>query len=160
MLIKWPEVTDPGSTFEDYLIIEDLFPTLLDMAGIQNPKIVQTVDGENLVPYLQGQAQGKFREKPLVWHYPNNWGPSGPGIGATSTIREGDWKLVYWYKHGKLELFNIREDIGEKNDIANSNPQKVAELAKTLGTYLREVNAFRPSNKNTGTLIAWPDEFI
>ncbi len=160
MLIKWPKVTEPGSTFEDYLVIEDLFPTLLNMANIPTPKIVQTVDGENLAPYLKGENQHKFREKPLIWHYPNNWGPSGPGIGATSTIRDGDWKLVYWYKNGKSELFNILEDIGESNDLASFNPEKVNELARKLGSYLREVNAFRPIDKRTGELVDWPDEGI
>ncbi|EKB51149.1 sulfatase [Cecembia lonarensis] len=158
MLIKWPNVTVPGSSFEDYLIIEDLFPSLLHMANVTTPTIVQTVDGENLTPHLQGKAQGKFREKPLIWHYPNNWGPTGPGIGATSTIREGDWKLVYWYKYEKRELFNIREDIGELIDRSTENPEKVMELAKKLADYLKEVNAFRPKDKRSGEFIAWPDE--
>ena len=158
MLIKWPKIIEPGSIFGDYLIIEDLFPTLINMANIPIPKIIQTVDGENLTPFIQGDAQGQFRQKPLIWHYPNNWGPTGPGIGATSTIRDGDWKLVYWYKNGELELFNIPEDIGETNNIAAIHPEKVVELTRKLGFYLRDVNAFRPKDKRSGELVVWPDE--
>jgi len=159
MLIKWPKVIAPKSTFENYLIIEDLFPTLLEMASVSKPKTVQSIDGESLVPRLQSNNKNNLRKKPLIWHYPNNWGAIGPGIGATSTIREGDWKLIYWYKTRQLELFNIAEDICETTNLAPEHPEKISELAKKLGAYLREVNAFRPKDIRTGEWAPWPDEY-
>lgn len=81
---------------------------------------------------------------------PESLGNTGPGIGATSVVRNGDWKLVYYYETGKKELFNIRADIGEKDDCASRNPKLVHKLSGELGKYLRSVNAQRPSFKKTG----------
>lgn len=62
-----------------------------------------TVSG--FLPLLTGK--GKMKDRDIYWHYPHSWGPSGPGIGATCSIRSGDWKLVYYFDSGKHELFNI-----------------------------------------------------
>jgi len=94
----------------------------------------------------------------LFWHFPNKWGASGPGIGTTSTVRSGDWKLIYWYKDQHFELYDIREDIGEENNLAKKNPEKVKELAAKLGQHLREVDAMRPAFKESGEPVPWPDE--
>jgi arylsulfatase A-like enzyme len=159
MIVKWPGKVKPGSKCNDYLIIEDFFPTILEMANIKNYSTVQTVDGKSFVPMLlQKGSTAKGRD--LFWHFPNNWGPTGPGIGTTSTIRSGDWKLIYYYEDQHFELFNISEDIGELQNLASRQPAKVKELAKKLGEYLRGVDAQRPSFKKSGTLVPWPDEVI
>lgn len=54
-----------------------------------------------------------MKDRDIYWHYPNSWGPSGPGIGATCSIRSGEWKLVYYFGDGRRELFNIPADISE-----------------------------------------------
>ncbi len=156
MIVKWPGKVKPGSKCDDYLIIEDFFPSILELAGIKNYKTIQIVDGKSFVPMLlqKGPTAGN---RNLIWHFPNKWGPTGPGIGTTSTIRSGDWKLVYWYKDQKSELFNIKEDIGENNDLAVSKPDQVRELSKILGDYLRSVDAQRPVMKKTGKVAPWPD---
>src|SRR5690606_35939192 len=100
----------------------------------------------------------KRKSRDLYWHFPNNWGPAGPGIGATSTIRSGDWKLIYYYKDAKQELFNIKDDIGEKNNLAQKYPAKVEMLSHRLTAYLKEVNAQRPKYKATGNAAPWPGE--
>jgi arylsulfatase A-like enzyme len=157
MIVKWPGIVKPESVCDDYLIIEDFFPSILEIAGVRDYKTVQTVDGKSFVPMLkQNGTTAKGRD--LFWHFPNKWGPHGPGIGTTSTIRSGDWKLVYWYADQHFDLFNIREDIGEKNNLAEKKPEKVKELAIKLGTYLRSVNAFRPSYKSSGEIAPWPDQ--
>lgn len=157
MIVKWPEVVQPASVCNDYLIIEDFFPSILEIAGINNYKTIQTVDGKSFVPMLK-QKGTTAEGLELFWHFPNNWGPTGPGIGATSTIRSGDWKLIYWYKDQHFELFNIKDDIGEHNNLADKYPEKVKELASKLGKYLREVGALRPLYKKTGELAPWPDQ--
>lgn len=83
---------------------------------------------------------------------------TGPGIGATAAVRDGDWKLVYYYETGDKELFNIVEDIGEKVNLATRHPQVVKRLAGELGRYLRAVDAQRPSFKAGGNPCPWPDE--
>ena len=92
----------------------------------------------------------------LVWHYPNKWGANGPGIGTTSTIRSGDWKLIHWYKDGKNELYNIAEDIGENQNLASQHPDLVKRLSKKLGNYLKSVNAQLPIDKTTNCQCKYP----
>lgn len=159
MLVKWPGVTPPGSVSGEYLIIEDFFPTILEMAGIQQYETVQKVDGVSFVPLMKG-LKPENRERPLFWHYPNDWGPTGPGIGAFSAIRKGDWKLIYYHASENFELFNITADIAEENNQAETNPGKLRELAKELGNYLKEVQAQMPEHRNTRKQVAWPDEKI
>lgn len=157
MMVKWTGTVEPGSLCNDYVIIEDFFPSILEMAGIDEAETVQNVDGKSFVPMLNktGKTAGN---RDLIWHYPNKWGGSGPGIGTSSTIRSGDWKLIYFYKNQHFELFNIAEDIGEKMNLADQYPERVKELAEKLGNYLRSVEAQRPSFKETGGLVPWPDE--
>ncbi|MCU4174235.1 sulfatase [Marinilabiliaceae bacterium N1Y90] len=159
MIVKWPGKVRPKTKCDDYLIIEDFYPTILEMAGVNDYKTVQPIDGKSFVPMLKGKGT-TARERDLFWHFPNNWGPTGPGIGATSTIRSGDWKLIYWYKDQSYELFNIQDDIGELSDLAEQEPEKVKELSKKLGNYLRSVNAQRPILKSSGQKVPWPDETL
>lgn len=158
MIVKWPGKVKPGTKCDDYLIIEDFFPTILEMAQINKYSTVQKVDGKSFVPMLQGGTSSEKRN--LHWHFPNNWGPTGPGIGATSTIRSGDWKLIYFYDDRHFELYNIRADIGELQNLASQETRKVEELAVQLGEYLRRVDAQRPMYKTTGRPAPWPDESI
>lgn len=157
MVVKWSKITKAGWVCETPVIIEDFFPSILEMAEITNYRLVQSVDGKSFVPLLKKQKSAAFKRS-LFWHYPNKWGGTGPGIGTTSTIRKGDWKMVYWYKNGKKELFNLAEDIGEKQDLSQKYPKKVEGLSKELGNYLRRVDAQRPFFKKTGKLVPWPDE--
>ncbi len=157
MIVKWPGKVKPASVCNDYLIIEDFFPSILEIAGIRKYKTVQKEDGRSFVPMLL-QTGTTAKDRVLFWHFPNKWGETGPGIGTTSTIRSGDWKLIYWYKDQTFELYNISNDIGEKSNLAKAEPQKVKELAGKLGTYLRSVDAQRPVSKNTRDAIPWPDD--
>ncbi len=157
MIVKWDGTTTPGSRCGNYLIIEDFFPTILDMAQVTHSKTKQPVDGVSFIPMLTGEKTD-YRNRALYWHYPNLWGNEGPGIGTTSSIREGDWKLIYYYETGQKELFNIHDDIGETMNRAEQEPRLVRQLSAKLGEYLRSVDAQRPSFKETGKMCPWPDE--
>jgi len=159
MIVKWPNKVIEGSLCNEYLIIEDFFPSVLEMAGIINYETVQTVDGLSFVPFLM-QEDYSSQDRALYWHYPNNWGPSGPGIGASSTIRLGDWKMIYYHKDESFELFNLSKDIGETNNLAATNPDKLQELAQNLSAYLKSVDAQMPINKTSGKLVSWPVEAL
>ena len=159
MIVKWPGKVKPGSKCNDYLIIEDFYPTIIEMAGIKDYSTVQKVDGRSIVPMLLQSGTTSSGRK-LFWHFPNNWGPTGPGIGASSTIRNGEWKLIYFYEDKRFELYNINEDIGELNNLAASQPDKVREMAKDMGNYLRSIDAQRPSYKATGKVAEWADEVL
>jgi len=157
MIVSWPGKVKPASVCNDYLLIEDYFPTILEMAGITAYETNQTIDGKSFVPMLLGKGT-TATGRDLVWHYPNKWGAVGPGIGTTSTIRNGNWKLVYWYGDGKKELYNLQEDLGELNDVAALHPDVVADLSVRLGNFLRNAGALRPTFKANGSPAPWPDE--
>jgi arylsulfatase A-like enzyme len=157
MIVYWNGVVKPGSKCDKYVMIEDFYPTILEMAGVKKYKTVQMVDGKSFVPLLKGTGDPSKGRK-LYWNFPNLWGNTGPGIGATCTVRDGDWKLVYYYRTGNKELFNIKNDIGEKVNMNKQRPDLVKLLSKELGTYLRKVRAQRPTFKKTGKPCPWPDE--
>lgn len=158
MIVSWPRVTKAGSSCDDYLIIEDFYPTLLEMANVDMPKTPQVIDGKSFVSLLTKKGKNPSEGRSLYWNFPNNLGPVGPGIGATCTIRKDDWKLIYYYETGRKELFNIREDIGEKWDLSAEEPERVEKLSEELSDYLRKVGGQRPIFKETGKLTPWPDE--
>ncbi len=159
MIVSWPGITKQNSSTDAYLIIEDFFPTILELADINDYKTIQKVDGQSFTSILKG-TQASTNDRALFWHFPNNWGPTGPGIGASSTIRKGDWKLIYYHTDQSFELFNIPNDIGESMNLAEKEGEIINELAKELGDYLRSVNAQMPSEKLTGKQVPWPDEVL
>jgi len=157
MLVKWPGVTKAGSINPNYLIIEDFFPTILEIAELNEFQVPQTVDGLSFVDQLKDPSQLE-QERPLYWHYPNHWGPTGPGIGSFSAIRKGDWKLIYYHDSETFELFNISEDIGETENLADTQVDQLKALASDLSEYLRSINAQMPKHKATGQMVRWMDE--
>ena len=157
MIVKWPGVVSPGTRCDKYLMIEDFYPTILEMAGVQNYRTVQPLDGTSFMPLLKGTGDPS-KGRAIVWNFPNIWGNNGPGINLNCSIRKDEWKLVYYYETGKKELFNIPEDIGEKHDVAAQHPDIVKRLSKELGTYLRNVGGQRPGFKATNKPCPWPDE--
>ncbi|MBM3293776.1 MAG: sulfatase [Candidatus Aminicenantes bacterium] len=159
MVVKWPGVVRGESACETPVIIEDFFPTILEMAGVRGAETVQPVDGRSFVPLLRGSSLFP-RNRPLFWHFPNNWGPAGPGIGASSTVRRADWKLIYYHADRRFELFNLAEDIGETENLAGKRPEKAEELASLLTVYLKSVDAQMPVDRGTGEPVPWPSEAL
>jgi hypothetical protein len=115
------------------------------------------LDGKSFLPLLKGTGDTS-KGRAIVWNFPNIWGNKGPGINLNCAIRKDEWKLVYYYETGKKELFNIYQDIGEKQDLSVSYPKVVKRLSKELGSYLRKVGGQRPSFKSTGRPCPLPDE--
>lgn len=115
----------------------DFYPTILDLAGIPL-KPEEHNDGVSLLPLLKGQT---ISERPLIWHYPHYGNQGGE---PSSIIRLGDWKLIHYYEDGHEELYNLKTDISEANDLASGNQEKVKELSEKLFSYLKEVGARFP----------------
>ena len=156
MIVRWPGVVEAGSRCDSYLIIEDFFPTILEMAGIRRYQVPQTIDGRSFVPLLRGKGDPS-KGRSLIWNYPHVWGNKGPGIDLNCAIREGDWKLIYSYKTKQKELYNIRHDIGEEHNLVDEQPKLVRRLSRHLGKRLRAMSAQRPTVKATGRPCPWPD---
>ena len=156
MMVKWPKVTVPGSVCEQPVIIEDFFPTVLEMAGVQDfQQIGGVIDGVSFVPLLRQQA-GYAQERAFYWHFPNHWGPKGPGIGPSSSIRRGDWKLIYYHEDGRYELFNLADDLEEQNNLTEKHADIRQRLAKELSDFLRATDAQMPIVKKTGRPVPLP----
>jgi len=140
MIIKWPGVAKAGSECGEPVTSTDFYPTMLEMAGMRlKPR--QHVDGVSLVPLLR--KQGKLKRKAIYWHYPHYHGSGNRPSGA---VRAGDYKLIEWYENGAVELYNLRNDISEKEDLAEKMPEKTAELKAMLAKWLKQVDAKMPTS--------------
>ena len=160
LIVYWPGVTRPATVNETPVIIEDFYPTILEMAGIdRQPKTPQVIDGKSFVPALKGEQESRLR--PLYFHYPNNWGERQGTIGAPqSAVIEGDWKLIYYHETQTAALFNLKEDISEQHNLIDepSHHSTAVRLAADLTRHLRETKATMPVVKATGKPVPYPDE--
>ena len=151
MIVKWPGVAKPGTICDSYTIIEDIFPTFLEMAGVKEyQQIGGKIDGVSFVPLIR-QETGYPEERAIFWHFPHTY-----GYLPYSVVRKGDWKLIYNHAGKKLELYNIREDISEENDLSEVNPEKLREQADILTGHLRESGALMPTDRETGKEFEYP----
>ncbi|UBM59045.1 sulfatase [Marinilongibacter aquaticus] len=139
MMAFWPGVTQAGTVCTQPIIIEDFFPTILEMAGIKEFNTVQQTDGQSFVPFLKNRNQQTSRE--LVWYYPHNWGANGPGIDYFAALRKDDYKLIWDIKAQKLSLFDLSKDIEESQDLSAKMPEKTRELAERMQALLDERKA-------------------
>jgi arylsulfatase A-like enzyme len=161
MMVYWPGVTKAKTTNDQYVMIEDFFPTILQMAGINNYRTVQKVDGKSIIPFLKNN-QLRDTSRAIIWHFPNNWQegaqrskqykmvPESEGMGPYSAIRKGDWKLIYFYGLHKAELYYLKDDIGEQHNLLAQYPAKAKAMAQQLLNMLKEENAQFPIDEKTG----------
>ncbi len=160
MIVRWPKHTKPGGQVDEYIIIEDFYPSILEMAGIDPDSSAHyghSIDGRSFVPLID-RTGDPSADRALYWNFPNVWGLSGPGIDLNTAIRRGNWKLIYNYPTGEKELYDIPADMGEEHNLAAERPDVVKRLSSELGEYLRSVGAKRPALKRTGKPLPWPDE--
>ncbi|MCM1109738.1 MAG: sulfatase [Clostridium sp.] len=158
MIVRWPGHTEAASRCDRYVMIEDFFPSILEMAGVGSATAAESVvDGVSFVPLIDGTGDPSAG-RPLVWNFPNVWGLEGPWIDLCCAIRKDNWKLLYNYATGRKELYDIRKDIGEKNDLSALCPTTTRQLSRELGEILRSMDAQRPSFKSSGEPCPWPDE--
>lgn len=141
-VIKNPGVTKAGDVCDAPVVGTDFFPTILEACGIDY-KAKQALDGVSLMPLLEGK---EIDRKAIYWHYPHYGGKGDAPAGA---IRCGDFKLIEFFEDGKVELYNLKDDISEKNDIAKQNPTLAKTLLKDLQRWRKEINAQMPTtNEN------------
>jgi arylsulfatase A len=119
----------------------DFFPTFLEIAGLKD-QTKKPIDGVSLVPVLnQG---GILNRQAIYWHYPHY---HSSGIGPCDAVRAGDYKLIEWFDESicgpgnEFELYNLKKDIGEQNNLAKKMPEIVEKLKMMLSNWRIEVNA-------------------
>lgn len=136
LIVKWPGKGQKGTLCDVPVTSPDFLPSILEIAGIAlTPE--QRTDGVSFVPLLKGET--KIDRDAIYWHFPHysNHGMQSPG-GA---IRCGDYKLLEYYENNTVQLFNLKEDIGEMNDLSKSNPDKVSELRDKLHAWRNKISA-------------------
>jgi arylsulfatase A-like enzyme len=138
LIVRWPGVTPEGESSEAVTLSNDLYPTLLEMAGatVPGPR-----DAESLVPQLRNPEAASPRG-PVFWHYPHYY--FFPKTTPVSAVRDGDWKLIEFLEDDSIELYNLREDLGESRDLSRSRPEKADELRHRLHAWRQSVRAQMP----------------
>jgi len=137
LIVRWPGVVKPGTTCSTPVSSVDFYPTFLEIVGTKaDPRHV--LDGESILPLLR--RSGTLKRNAIYWHYPH-YHHSRPA-GA---IRQEDWKLIEFYEDGRLELYNLKRDISEKNNLATKLPERADEMQQKLAAWRKSVGAKMPT---------------
>jgi arylsulfatase A-like enzyme len=131
-------VVAPGSVSAIPVSSIDVLPTLCDATRAALPE-ERTIDGLSLMPILRNT--GGLDRDSLFWHFPHY---RGKDVVPYSIVRKGDWKLIYYYDGSPSELYNLAEDLAEKHDQAESQPERLSELETELRTWLESTGARLP----------------
>jgi arylsulfatase A-like enzyme len=158
----------PGSVCARPVISDDLLPTLLGAAGLAEAgESGRGIDGVDLSPLLMGDDSA-HAERAIYVHYPHQWYQDigvGLGIQPFTAMRKGAWKLIYFYGDGYgddqgldpwFELYDLRQDVGETNDLAQSRPEVVRSMALEMHEWMVEVRAQTPVSKTTNQPVPLP----
>ncbi|MBK8506007.1 MAG: sulfatase-like hydrolase/transferase [Saprospiraceae bacterium] len=133
-IIRYPNQVASGSTSKTPLISDDFYPTLLDLAGLPLQK-KQHLDGRSFRKVLLSGSAKSIHDA-LFWHYPHS--------RFEGAVRWKNYKLVYEYKTGKSELYDLSLDLSEQADIAQQHPIIVNKMKKMLGKWLTNSGAKFP----------------
>jgi arylsulfatase A-like enzyme len=140
MIVRWPGKTTPGSVCDIPSDIADIYPTIMDMAGVDYSgfKTDETTDGESLLPLLSDLENKKHAyTRDDFYQFYGKMGYKGFHNFATwATLRKGDYKLHYDYQ-GKVELYNIAADMFEKDDLIASRPKLAHDMLVQLTEWLK-----------------------
>ena len=150
MITRWPGKIKPATVCDVSVIGIDFYPTFLELAGAPKPS-GHLLDGVSLVPLLTQRRA--LKRKAVFWHFPaylepNNKKQQPWRMTPGGPVRQGDWKLIEFFEDGKVELYNLKDDISEKNDLAKTKPAKAKELHRMLIEWRKAVSAPVPTEKN------------
>ncbi|KPJ91027.1 MAG: hypothetical protein AMS18_09500 [Gemmatimonas sp. SG8_17] len=138
LLVAWRGAVEPGTVVTEPAMSTDLYPTLLEMAGLERDPDHQP-DGISLVPLLE--QSGLLDRRSLFWHFPHYHGSGNVPSGA---VRYGDYKLVEWFDGSRLELYDLARDIGESRNLITERAEVTRQLSVLLRRWRAEVDAWMP----------------
>ena len=151
--IHWPATVKAGSRCSEPITAVDLLPTFCSMTGAELPK-GQPVDGESLVPLFEGKSLG---ERAIFWHFPaylqsyQRFDEQRDPLFRSrpcSVMRMGDYKLHEYFEDGAVELYNLKEDLGESNNLAGEEKDRTRRMLGVLKAWREKVGAPVPTGKN------------
>jgi arylsulfatase len=137
LFIHGPDLARAGEMNDNYAEITDLYPTVLDLAGIDFPAAYNNVEllplpGQSILPYAMGETETIHSEDAVF----------GEELWGRAALRKGDWKILWGCPpigNGAWQLFDLRTDLAELTDLAAENPDKLAELVADYETYVAEL---------------------
>jgi arylsulfatase A-like enzyme len=142
LIVRGPGVAKPGTLCDVPVSSIDFYPTILEMSGA-GLRPEQVVDGRSLVPLFK--QEGAWNRDALYWHYPHYDGERVYYSAPCGAVRKGDYKLVEYFEDGKLELYNLKENPGERHDLSTVQPEKARELHQLLRAWQHDVGALLPT---------------
>jgi arylsulfatase A-like enzyme len=155
MFVYWPGKIRPGTRCDVPVAGIDFLPTFLELAGIPITDF-RSFDGISILPLLQGQQE--LNREALFWHFPaylearNNLpeGARDPYFRTrpAAVIRMGNWKLIEYFEEGDLELYNLKDDLSEKYNMAQQYPDITKNLLNVMQQWRKLTGAPVPSEKN------------
>lgn len=134
-LVRCPGVTTPGSVSSEPVCSTDFYPTILEYCGLPL-KPNQHLDGQSLVPLMSGEE--RLSRENLFWHYPHY---SNQGGFPAAALRNRDWKLIERFEDGRVHLYHLKDDPGERKDRSKDFPDRVVRMRENLHRWYREVDA-------------------
>ena len=141
MIVRYPGVTRAGTECNELVASMDFYPTFLEALGLSgNEKHNRDVDGVSLLPLLKN-PNARLSRDTLYFHYPHYY----PTTTPVSAIRSGNWKLIETFETGKAELYNLADDLGERNDLSKSMAKKTSQLRGRLHQWQATVKAQMPT---------------
>ena len=150
VIVRWPKVVKAGTISHEPVTSVDYLPTICQAAGVSPPSD-RDIDGVSLLDHLKSNGRSKLDRDAIYWHFPHYRGKVVP----YSIIRAGDWKLIKRYEGKTFELFNLKDDLSETNELSDRMPGKVAELDARLTAWLQKTGAKMPRpNPAYGTRAA------
>jgi arylsulfatase A len=141
-IVYFPAKIPQGKVIEEQVVTYDYLPTFCEMLGVSKKTLYQQPDGLSLWSLWTGKKSA-LAERALYWHYPLEK-PHFLGGRSSAVIRSGDWKLMQFYDSGALELYNLKDDIGESNNLVLQHPDIAKELMEKLNAWRADVGAVVP----------------
>jgi len=138
-IVRLPGVTEPGAACREPITSPDLFPTLLELAGV-DPMPEQHRDGKSFIPALRGDAN--FERGPVFWHYPHYGNQGGTPAAA---VRRGEWKLIRFFEDDHHELYHLGNDLSETRDRSRDEAELAADLRAELDAWAQACEARYPA---------------
>ena len=136
-ILRLPHSEQKGKTISEPVISIDYYPTLMELADVElSAKQIAEFDGKSWKPLLEGDAT--LDREALFWHYPH-YHPGG--AVPYSAIRKGDWRLLQNFETNEFELYNLKQDISESQNLIDAEPEIAKKLKKDLQEWRSSVNA-------------------
>ena len=144
-IVRWPGQTKPGSASDVPAIHVDIYPTLVALAGGKMPD-KQVFDGESLAPLIRNPS-AKLAREAFYQHFPGYLGAGADSWRTTpvSLVHAGDWKLMEYLEDGRLELYNLRNDLGETKNLVSTEPERAKALHAKLVAWREAIKAPMPT---------------